>query len=73
MKIPKMASIAIRYSLQNRFCHSHRYFSRSSTSSSRSIILGIESSCDDTGCAIVDSNGQVLGESVSSQQEEMLR
>ncbi|CAL7952483.1 unnamed protein product [Xylocopa violacea] len=31
------------------------------------IVLGIESSCDDTGCGIVDSNGIILGESISSQ------
>lgn len=31
------------------------------------IILGIESSCDDTACGIVDSNGTVLGEAISSQ------
>lgn len=31
------------------------------------IILGIESSCDDTACGIVDSKGQILGEAISSQ------
>ncbi|CAD1468515.1 unnamed protein product, partial [Heterotrigona itama] len=31
------------------------------------IILGIESSCDDTACGIVDSNGTILGEAISSQ------
>ncbi|KAF7390044.1 hypothetical protein HZH68_011901 [Vespula germanica] len=31
------------------------------------IILGIESSCDDTGCGIVDSNGNILGEAINSQ------
>ena len=30
-------------------------------------VLGIESSCDDTGAAIVDENGQILGESLNSQ------
>lgn len=33
-----------------------------------SIILGIESSCDDTGCGIIDSTGAILGEAISSQQ-----
>ncbi|CAH0556660.1 unnamed protein product [Brassicogethes aeneus] len=31
------------------------------------IILGIETSCDDTGCAIVDTNGNILGEALNSQ------
>lgn len=31
------------------------------------VILGIETSCDDTGCAIVDSNGTILGEALHSQ------
>ncbi|XP_021934054.1 probable tRNA N6-adenosine threonylcarbamoyltransferase, mitochondrial [Zootermopsis nevadensis] len=33
------------------------------------IVLGIETSCDDTGCAIVDSNGRLLGEAMNSQQQ----
>ncbi|XP_034186912.1 threonyl-carbamoyl synthesis 4 [Osmia lignaria lignaria] len=32
------------------------------------IILGVESSCDETGCGIVDSTGTILGEAISSQQ-----
>ncbi|KAK7793402.1 hypothetical protein R5R35_014308 [Gryllus longicercus] len=32
-------------------------------------ILGIETSCDDTGCAIVDDSGNILGEALNSQQE----
>ncbi|XP_055325688.1 probable tRNA N6-adenosine threonylcarbamoyltransferase, mitochondrial [Sitodiplosis mosellana] len=31
------------------------------------IVLGIETSCDDTGCAIVNSTGTILGESLHSQ------
>eukprot|EP00392_Amoebophrya_sp_AT5.2_P002808 g2813.t1 len=31
------------------------------------IVLGIESSCDDTGCAIVTGDGKILGETVASQ------
>lgn len=31
------------------------------------IILGIETSCDDTGSAVVDSNGRILGESLHTQ------
>ncbi|XP_040570912.1 tRNA N6-adenosine threonylcarbamoyltransferase, mitochondrial [Lepeophtheirus salmonis] len=35
--------------------------------SKRAYILGIESSCDDTGAALLDSNGKVLGESLRIQ------
>lgn len=31
------------------------------------IILGIETSCDDTGCGIVDTTGRILGEAINSQ------
>lgn len=33
----------------------------------KSLILGIETSCDDTGCAVIDGVGNVLGESLYSQ------
>ncbi|GMH37238.1 hypothetical protein BSKO_05111 [Bryopsis sp. KO-2023] len=33
------------------------------------IILGIESSCDDTGVAIVNSDGRILGEALATQVE----
>lgn len=36
-------------------------------------ILGIETSCDDTGCAIVNENGDILGETLKSQQEIHLK
>ena len=32
-------------------------------------ILGIESSCDDTGLAIIDSSGQIIAHVTSSQHE----
>lgn len=32
-------------------------------------VLGIETSCDDTGCAIVDTDRKVLGECLRSQQQ----
>ena len=32
-------------------------------------ILGIESSCDDTGLAIIDSTGQIIAHVTSSQHE----
>ena len=31
------------------------------------IVLGIETSCDDTGAAIVTSDGEILGEALASQ------
>ena len=31
------------------------------------LILGIESSCDDTGVAIVTSDGRILGEALATQ------
>lgn len=37
-----------------------------------SLILGIETSCDDTGAAIVDSKGNVLGEALHSQLQTHL-
>lgn len=37
------------------------------------IILGIESSCDDTGSAIVTSDRNILGECLFSQRDVVLR
>ena len=33
----------------------------------RTLILGIETSCDDTGVAVIDNNGQILADSIHSQ------
>ena len=33
----------------------------------QSIILGIESSCDETGCAIITQDGNILANIISSQ------
>lgn len=49
-----------------------RYYRRYSTKVT-GIVLGIETSCDDTGCAIVDSNGKILGEALNSQQQIHLK
>jgi hypothetical protein len=35
----------------------------------RGLVLGIESSCDDTGAAVVTSDGQILGEALATQEE----
>lgn len=40
-----------------------------SPGSDEKLILGIESSCDDTGVAVVSTSGRVLGESCASQVE----
>ncbi|KAM4731711.1 tRNA N6-adenosine threonylcarbamoyltransferase, mitochondrial [Anableps anableps] len=37
------------------------------------LVLGIETSCDDTGAAVMDETGAILGESLHSQKEVHLR
>lgn len=37
------------------------------------LVLGIETSCDDTGAAVLDETGAILGESLHSQKEVHLR
>nr|XP_019955312.1 PREDICTED: probable tRNA N6-adenosine threonylcarbamoyltransferase, mitochondrial [Paralichthys olivaceus] len=37
------------------------------------LVLGIETSCDDTGAAVLDEKGEILGESLHSQKEVHLR
>ncbi|XP_053295598.1 tRNA N6-adenosine threonylcarbamoyltransferase, mitochondrial isoform X1 [Pleuronectes platessa] len=37
------------------------------------LVLGIETSCDDTGAAVLDETGSILGESLHSQKEVHLR
>ncbi|XP_053663862.1 probable tRNA N6-adenosine threonylcarbamoyltransferase, mitochondrial [Anopheles marshallii] len=46
-----------------------RYFSAQPSP----LVLGIETSCDDTGAALVTGNGKVLGEYIHSQQSSHLR
>ncbi|KAM3962360.1 tRNA N6-adenosine threonylcarbamoyltransferase, mitochondrial [Aphomia sociella] len=43
------------------------------TYSNKALILGIETSCDDTGCAVVDVAGELLGESLYSQNDVHVR
>uniref|UniRef100_A0A8D0E4K2 N(6)-L-threonylcarbamoyladenine synthase n=1 Tax=Salvator merianae TaxID=96440 RepID=A0A8D0E4K2_SALMN len=40
---------------------------------STKIVLGIETSCDDTGAAVVDESGNILGEALHSQSEVHLK
>lgn len=37
------------------------------------LVLGIETSCDETGAAVVDETGGILGESLHSQKHVHLR
>lgn len=49
-----------------------RRLSLGSSSLSR-LVLGIETSCDDTGAAVVGETGEILGESLHSQKDVHLR
>ncbi|KAG2423278.1 hypothetical protein HXX76_015427 [Chlamydomonas incerta] len=40
-----------------------------SSAAPAAIVLGIESSCDDTGVAVVTSDGRVLGEAIATQSD----
>ncbi|CAG9784975.1 unnamed protein product [Diatraea saccharalis] len=53
------------YNLKSRFLLTNR-LNRLLSSSSK-LVLGIETSCDDTGCAVVSDEGRVLGEALYSQ------
>lgn len=44
-----------------------------SKQSSPKLVLGIETSCDDTGAAVVDETGKILGEALHSQMEVHLK
>ncbi len=50
-----------------------RAFSHAPASQSELLILGIETSCDDTAAAVVRGNGQVLGEAIHSQTNVHVR
>nr|XP_029729114.1 probable tRNA N6-adenosine threonylcarbamoyltransferase, mitochondrial [Aedes albopictus] len=57
-----------------RFCLASASFSRCYSSAPlRPYILGIETSCDDSGAAIVSGDGTVLGECIHSQQNSHLK
>uniref|UniRef100_A0AAV2JU06 N(6)-L-threonylcarbamoyladenine synthase n=1 Tax=Knipowitschia caucasica TaxID=637954 RepID=A0AAV2JU06_KNICA len=46
---------------------------RQSRSGVSALVLGIETSCDETGAAVMDADGRVLGESLHSQKDVHLR
>lgn len=50
-----------KYQAVTRFAKSY------GRAASNELVLGIETSCDDTGCAIVDDRGNILGEALNSQ------
>jgi len=41
--------------------------SASTAQSKRKLVLGIETTCDDTGAAVVDNNGNILSDALHSQ------
>ncbi|XP_015174945.1 PREDICTED: probable tRNA N6-adenosine threonylcarbamoyltransferase, mitochondrial [Polistes dominula] len=57
-----MSRLKFLYPRLSKFKSLNKFCSQKSA-----IILGIETSCDDTGCGIVDSNGNILGEAINSQ------
>lgn len=64
---PKRVNITLKGFSKLKNCYRHIRYDPSVT------ILGIETSCDDTGCAVVDGKGNVLGESLFSQNILHLR
>ena len=56
---------------RGQYKNSYRHVPNSSKSglpsASQFTVLGIETSCDDTGVAVVSSSGEILGESLASQ------
>ncbi|XP_017259815.1 probable tRNA N6-adenosine threonylcarbamoyltransferase, mitochondrial isoform X1 [Kryptolebias marmoratus] len=56
--------------LQRLLQRKHAVLGRASCSR---LVLGIETSCDETGAAVLDETGAVLGESLHSQKEVHLR
>lgn len=51
----------------NYLQRSRLFFTNHTLSNREHLILGIETSCDDTGCAILDTQGNILGEALNSQ------
>ncbi|XP_012536377.1 probable tRNA N6-adenosine threonylcarbamoyltransferase, mitochondrial [Monomorium pharaonis] len=56
-----------------RACSQTLNVARKFTDDRSAIILGIETSCDDTGCGIVDTTGKILGEAINSQHVTHLK
>ncbi|XP_008293291.1 tRNA N6-adenosine threonylcarbamoyltransferase, mitochondrial [Stegastes partitus] len=56
-----------------QFRHTLRFTGLCGKASCSRLVLGIETSCDDTGAAVMDETGAILGESLHSQKEVHLR
>ncbi|XP_049801939.1 tRNA N6-adenosine threonylcarbamoyltransferase, mitochondrial isoform X2 [Schistocerca nitens] len=70
-RIPSSVFRSIKYEIQK---HPRNFVCNFSSQPAfptreRCFVLGIETSCDDTGCAIVDNKGKILGEALHSQQQ----
>lgn len=65
-------NLRVLQKLQQLSHTTRRRLSLGSSSLSR-LVLGIETSCDDTGAAVVDETGEILGESLQSQKDVHLR
>ena len=63
LRIQMLCGVFLRH---GRHLLTNRYMARS-TILHRSLILGLETSCDDTGACVMDLSGKVLGESLSTQ------
>ena len=46
-----------------------RAYNCAATNEKARLILGIETSCDDTGAAVVTTDGRILGEAIAGQVE----
>ncbi|KAM3862159.1 tRNA N6-adenosine threonylcarbamoyltransferase, mitochondrial [Diretmus argenteus] len=66
-------SKAVILRMLSRFRHIPSSSSACGKASCSRLVLGIETSCDDTGAAVIDETGLILGESLHSQKEVHLR
>lgn len=57
---------SMRYVFKKTFC---RCFNFHHKLYNKAVILGIETSCDETGAAVVDSSRKIVGEALNSQQQ----
>uniref|UniRef100_A0A3B3Z3I0 N(6)-L-threonylcarbamoyladenine synthase n=1 Tax=Poecilia mexicana TaxID=48701 RepID=A0A3B3Z3I0_9TELE len=69
MAFPTMIQSKVRILLRLLWC---KQTAGSKAFRSR-LVLGIETSCDETGAAVMDESGAILGESLHSQKEVHLR
>lgn len=72
MSMPKISSVAHCTLLHRKVWKSYKtsmvnIFRNFTKIKKRPFVLGIETSCDETGAAVVDANGVVLGEAINSQ------